>query len=175
MTDTGRRRPLFRLVLVAPVLVSALVVITAATTSAAAAPGAAPTPRAGEYHNAVLNRDFPDPSVIKAANGLYFAYSTQADRNGRHVNIQVARSRNLVHWNYLGEALPRLPAWGDDAAVSWAPHVVRHRGRYMLFYSTVPDRTAGRLRPVPGRRHLATPRGSVPDDSPPAVLRTHPC
>ena len=137
---TGQRRSTLRCLLVVTMVMSALTLIAAANASSAAARSAFPTPRAGEYHNPVLNRDFPDPTVIKAANGLYYAYSTQSDRGGRHINIQVARSRNLVHWDYLGEALPQLPAWGDDAEVSWAPHVIRHRGRYVLFYSTVPDR-----------------------------------
>ena len=91
------------------------------------------------YADPVLDRDFPDPDVVKARNGWYYAYSTQSETPEGHVNIQVARSRNLVHWHHLGDALPMLPDWGDDAAVSWAPHVVRHDGRYYLYYSTVPD------------------------------------
>src|SRR3954469_20713569 len=64
---------------------------------------------AGEYRNPVLNRDFPDPTVIRAANGAYYAYATETDRGGRHIDIQVAKSRDLVHWRSLGDALRRLP------------------------------------------------------------------
>jgi arabinan endo-1,5-alpha-L-arabinosidase len=92
------------------------------------------------YRNPTLDRDFPDPDVIRAHDGWYYAYSTESDPARGHVNIGVARSRDLVHWNYLGDALPALPKWGDQAVVSWAPQVVSHGGRYFLYYSIVPDR-----------------------------------
>jgi arabinan endo-1,5-alpha-L-arabinosidase len=97
---------------------------------------------AKEYRNPVLDRDFPDPDVIEAANGWYYAYSTESDPGGRHVNIQVARSRDLISWRYLGDALPRLPKWGDKTGVSWAPDVARRGGSYFLYYSIVPNRLA---------------------------------
>src|SRR3954453_16451872 len=89
----------------------------------------------GRYTNPVLPHDFPDPTVIQAPDGWYYAYGTETDTPSGHVNIQLARSADLVHWTYLGDALPSLPAWGDRAAVSWAPDVVRQLGRYYLFYS----------------------------------------
>lgn len=95
---------------------------------------------AGEYQNPALNRDFPDPDVIKATDGRYYAYSTESDTTNGHRNIQVIMSRDLVHWTYLGDAMPELPAWGDKALVSWAPHVVEHDGTYFLYYSIVPDK-----------------------------------
>ncbi len=125
-------------------LVAALALGLVAGPTATAAHGSG-RPQAAELAsdtdgNPVLNRDFPDPDVIKAANGWYYAYSTQTEAPEGHVNIQVAKSRDLVHWHYLGDALPKLPDWGDGTAVSWAPDVVRHHGRYYLYYSTVPDR-----------------------------------
>lgn len=96
--------------------------------------------QSGVYRNPMLNRDFPDPAVVKAHDGWYYAYATQKWTERTRVNIQVARSDDLQHWTYLGEALPKLPRWGDDAEVSWAPQVVRRGGRYLLYYSTVPDR-----------------------------------
>lgn len=32
------------------------------------------------YSNPVLKADFPDPTVIRAADGLYYAYATQTNR-----------------------------------------------------------------------------------------------
>lgn len=114
-----------------------------ALTSPTAASGSeqrqAPT-HADDYRNPVLNRDFPDPAVIRAANGAYYAYSTESDTARGHINIQVAKSRHLVHWHYLGDALPKLPRWGNKALVSWAPQVVRRGERYFLYYSIVPNR-----------------------------------
>lgn len=101
---------------------------------------AATASAAREYRNPVLNRDFPDPDLIKAPNDWYYAYSTESDTTKGHVNIQVAKSRDLVHWNYRGDALPKLPSWGDQAGVSWAPDVARHGGRYFLYYSIVPNK-----------------------------------
>jgi arabinan endo-1,5-alpha-L-arabinosidase len=94
--------------------------------------------RSSVYRNSVLARDFPDPTVIRAEDGRYYAYATQSDP-GYHIHIQVARSSDLVHWHHLGDALPKLPEWGDDTNVSWAPHVLWHGGRYLLYYSIVPD------------------------------------
>jgi len=99
-----------------------------------------PVRLAESYRNPVLDSDFPDPDVIRAANGWYYAYSTESDRAGRHVNIQVERSRDLVQWEDLGDALPLLPSWGDRAVPSWAPEVIARRGAYYLFYSMVPNR-----------------------------------
>ena len=95
--------------------------------------------KARGYRNAVLHHDFPDPHVIRTDGGTFFAYSTQTERNGKVVHVQVARSRDLVRWTYLRDALPTLPDWGDNADVSWAPHVVHARGKYFMYYSTVPD------------------------------------
>ena len=46
----------------------------------------------GTYVNPVLDSDFPDPAVILAPDGFYYAYATQTLRDDHWVNIQVARS-----------------------------------------------------------------------------------
>jgi arabinan endo-1,5-alpha-L-arabinosidase len=96
-------------------------------------------PRAATFTNPVLDADFPDPAVLKAPDGFYYAYATQGEREGRKVNIQVARSRDLVRWRWLGDALPAKPVWASRTWNFWAPHVVRHDGRYFLYYSAEPD------------------------------------
>ncbi len=85
-----------------------------------------PQPEPG---NPVLDRDFPDPSVLRAPDGWYYAYAT----NSGNLNIQVARSRDLGHWEHLGDALPAKPAWGSRDF--WAPHVLFADGTYYLYYS----------------------------------------
>jgi arabinan endo-1,5-alpha-L-arabinosidase len=118
-----------------------LVALAVAATSAISAEANAGAASGGEtYRNPVLNRDFPDPTVRLASDGWYYAYATEGDPGGVHVNIQTARSRDLVHWSYLGDALPHLPGWGNKAQVSWAPDVVERNGRYFLYYSIVPNR-----------------------------------
>ena len=100
---------------------------------------------ADSYQNPVLNADFPDPSVLLAADGYYYAYATQTKRAGQIINFQVARSNNLVDWVHLGEALPSKPTWAAESQRFWAPDVSQHSdGRYLLYFSAQPnDPTAG--------------------------------
>src|ERR1700756_1097491 len=65
----------------------------------------------GTYINPVLDEDFPDPAMILAPDGYYYGYATQTLRGGRWINIQVARSTDLLHWEDLGDALPDKPDW----------------------------------------------------------------
>ncbi len=99
--------------------------------TASAHPAAAP--------ELVLDRDFPDPAVIRAPSGTYYAYATQGENGGRMINIQFATSRDLKHWTYRGDALPRKPDWASRTQDFWAPHVSVHNGRYYLYYSAKPD------------------------------------
>jgi arabinan endo-1,5-alpha-L-arabinosidase len=102
-------------------------------------PGAAQARPARSFANPVLDADFPDPAVLKAPDGFYYAYATQTERDGRQINIQVARSRDLVSWQHLGDALPTKPAWASKTWNFWAPHAVRHGRLYYLYYSAQPD------------------------------------
>jgi arabinan endo-1,5-alpha-L-arabinosidase len=94
---------------------------------------------AGVYANPVLDADFPDPAVIRAPDGFYYAYATQTERDGKWVNIQLARSADLVTWQHLGDALPAKPEWASKTQDFWAPHVSRHDDTYYLYYSAKPD------------------------------------
>jgi arabinan endo-1,5-alpha-L-arabinosidase len=93
----------------------------------------------GAYINPVLDEDFPDPAVIRAPDGYYYAYGTQTLRNGRWINIQVARSRDLVHWEHLGDALPQKPEWARTTQDFWAPSVIHDGSTYFMYYSATPD------------------------------------
>src|SRR5213075_3275876 len=89
----------------------------------------------GCYVNPVLDEDFPDPSVILAPDGFYYAYATQTLRDGQWTNIQVARSSDLIHWQQLGDALPEKPSWAMQTQDFWAPFVVRKGDHYLMYYS----------------------------------------
>ena len=91
------------------------------------------------YANPVLDSDFPDPAAIKASDGYYYVYGTQTEREGRMINIQVARSADLVDWDHLGDALPVKPDWASRTQDFWAPDVKQADGRYFLYYSAKPD------------------------------------
>jgi arabinan endo-1,5-alpha-L-arabinosidase len=94
---------------------------------------------ASAYSNPVIDADFPDPAVIRAPDGYYYAYATQTERNGKWLNLQVARSRDLGHWEHLGDALPVKPGWASRTQDFWAPDVIRDGSRYIMYYSAKPD------------------------------------
>ncbi len=100
---------------------------------------AVPAPLTGTYANPILDADFPDPAVILAGDGHYYAYATQTLREGHWINIQVARSADLVHWEILGDAMPHKPGWAQDTQDFWAPYVLRDGDRYLMYYSATPD------------------------------------
>jgi arabinan endo-1,5-alpha-L-arabinosidase len=91
------------------------------------------------YANPVFDNDFPDPALLRAPDGFYYAYATQTGPPGSATNVQVARSRDLVTWEPRGDALPDKPAWASRTQDFWAPHVAADGSRYILYYSAKPD------------------------------------
>ncbi|MCM1503913.1 MAG: arabinan endo-1,5-alpha-L-arabinosidase [Muribaculum sp.] len=101
-----------------------------------------------------------DPSVVKADDGYYYMYQTDASFGNAHTaggHFHGRRSKDLVNWEYLGGVMTSLPGWvipklnefragmGLNAAnppVSdfgyWAPCVRKVRsGLYRMYYSIV--------------------------------------
>jgi arabinan endo-1,5-alpha-L-arabinosidase len=107
--------------------------------TAATEPAANSALAATVYVNPVLDGDFPDPAVMEAPDGYYYAYATQTQRDGKWVNIQVARSSDLVSWHYLGDALPEKPSWARTTQDFWAPYVLHDGTQYVMYYSATPD------------------------------------
>jgi beta-xylosidase len=99
----------------------------------------APSIAGDTFTNPVINRNFPDPDVIRA-DGQYFAYSTTSAGS----NIRYARSPDLVEWEVVGEALPALASWSgptplfSDVAhkATWAPAVAAIGDTYVMYYTT---------------------------------------
>jgi hypothetical protein len=73
--------------------------------------------------------DFADPFVLWTPSGWY-GYST----NGGGGHVQLIHSPDLRRWEWLGEALPALPAWADRNR-TWAPTVLPRPGGYVLYYA----------------------------------------
>jgi arabinan endo-1,5-alpha-L-arabinosidase len=105
----------------------------------ASAATAALAPGEGRYLNPVIDADFPDPAVILAPDGYYYAYATQTLRDGHWINVQVARSADLVEWEQLGDALPEKPVWARTTQDFWAPSVIFDGSTYFMYYSATPD------------------------------------
>jgi beta-xylosidase len=63
---------------------------------------------------------------------MYYAYAT--GNTAAAVNIQTARSRDLVHWTAGKDAMPNLASWAGGA--TWAPEVLhRPHGTYVMYYA----------------------------------------
>lgn len=107
-----------------------------------------------------------DPSVVKADDGYYYMYQTDASYGNAHAaggHFHGRRSKDLINWEYLGGTMKSLPEWvipklneiraaqglpAADPDVNafgyWAP-VVRKAGNvYRMYYSIVcPGNVAG--------------------------------
>ena len=90
-----------------------------------------------EYCNPIIDHDFPDPAIIRAEDGYFYVYATQS--GDPWINVQVARSADLVEWELLGDALPVKPTWASRTQDFWAPSVFHADGLYYLYYSAKPD------------------------------------
>ena len=126
----------------AGLLLAALFLLVSCTSVPEFGPGA----KAKTYRNPVWGADFPDPALLHAPDGWFYAYATQGSVGGRTMNIQIARSPNLVHWEHLGDALPAKPRWSARKQKFWAPHVIfdASQRRYLMYYSAEPDDADGK-------------------------------
>lgn len=84
-----------------------------------------------QFANPVVNRDAPDPTVIRAEDGSYYMYSTQRDGN-----LPIYKSADMISWEYLGGAFRRgeVPKFVPKAGI-WAPDISRVGDKYVLYFS----------------------------------------
>ena len=87
---------------------------------------------------------FADPMVVRGDDGLYYGYGTTDPlREGEKTphRIPMARSADLVHWTYVGDAFGTdLPPYAAADASLWAPDV-RKIGKRWVMYMTVTETT----------------------------------
>lgn len=90
--------------------------------------------KASRLINPVLDADFPDPTVINIG-GTFHAYATQGAVHGKLLNIQIAKSEDLQHWEIIGDALPGGTNWAKKDF--WAPHVLYDEDlkKYVMLFS----------------------------------------
>ncbi|WP_279579236.1 glycoside hydrolase family 43 protein [Fodinicola feengrottensis] len=94
----------------------------------------APTP--------LINRDFPDPDVLRVGNS-YYAYSTNSTYDTGLRNIPVARASRITGpWTVQPvDALPQPPSWtvfdqGSGTNLIWAPDVSRRQdGKFLMYFA----------------------------------------
>lgn len=146
-------------------------------------PTASPNPWSDDYHHVSAMEDYRqwgtynvhDPSCRKIGD-YYYMYSTdaiyrenrkQAEEKGVPLGyIQMRRSKDLVHWEFLGWAFPEIPreavewvhahAGGQGATNIWAPYIVPYKDRYRLYFSVS---AFGRKTSYIGLAESASPEG----------------
>src|SRR5919112_5159976 len=96
----------------------------------------------GTYTNPV-SKDFADtfadPAVIKAKDGYWYAYGTTDPlREGEKQfhTIPMARSDDLIDWQYVGDAFDAAnrPGWAAENGNLWAPDIRYMNGEYYMYY-----------------------------------------
>lgn len=92
----------------------------------------------GSFKNPVFYHNFPDPNLVKAPDGYFYAYSTQTnwfkDNLGGSYVIPIIRSKDLMEWEVVGDALAKKPDWKKKGGI-WAPDATYYKGKYYLYYS----------------------------------------
>lgn len=84
----------------------------------------------GTFLNPVLAGDRPDPSVLKDGDDYYLTLSSFTAYPG----LPVWHSRDLINWQPIGHAITR------NVGSIWAPDLVKHQGRYYIYF---PARVGG--------------------------------
>ena len=78
----------------------------------------------GFYRNPIMAGDHPDPSILKDGDDYYMTFSSFDAYPG----LVIWHSLDLVNWQPIG------PALFKNVGSVWAPDLVRHRGRYYIYF-----------------------------------------
>ena len=78
----------------------------------------------GTFLNPILAGDHPDPSILKDGDDYYMTFSSFDAYPG----LVIWHSRDLVNWQPIG------PALFKNVGSVWAPDLVKHRGRYYIYF-----------------------------------------
>ncbi len=99
-----------------------------------------------KYHDEWGSYNVHDPSVIKVGN-LYYMFTTDVayGDNLKKIGIQVRRSQDLVHWNFVGWAFDGIPGKelqymsdhqpGYQQKSIWAPFIMKVGDQFRLYYA----------------------------------------
>jgi arabinan endo-1,5-alpha-L-arabinosidase len=84
-----------------------------------------------KYSNPVVGYSLPDPTIIRAADGMFYLYATEDTRN-----TPIHQSPDLVNWKYLGTAFTdqTRPSFEPKGGI-WAPDINYVNGQYVMYYS----------------------------------------
>jgi len=84
-----------------------------------------------KYKNPVVGYSLPDPTIIRASDGMFYLYATEDTRN-----TPIHQSADLVTWKYLGTAFTEQtrPTFEPKGGI-WAPDINYINGQYVMYYS----------------------------------------
>ena len=94
-----------------------------------------PDRRDGTFTNPVLYADYSDPDAVRVGDDYFMVSSSFSAVPG----LPVLHSRDLVNWELINHALPKLVpeavfATPRHGAGVWAPAIRHHAGRYWIYY-----------------------------------------
>ncbi|WP_026081244.1 arabinan endo-1,5-alpha-L-arabinosidase [Paenibacillus sp. PAMC 26794] len=105
-----------------------------------------------------------DPAIIKTEQG-YYVYSTDVRVAGEaKPGVMVRKSDDLIHWTWVGQALPGIPQVALDwtgAANLWAPDVIQAGETYRMYYSAS---SFGSTQSAIGLQTSSSPEGPWTDE-----------
>lgn len=89
----------------------------------------------GTYRNPILHADYSDPDAVRVGDDFYMIASSFESVPG----LPILHSKDLVNWQLIGHALPRLvpqehfatPRHGEGV---WAPSIRYHGGEFYIYY-----------------------------------------
>ena len=89
----------------------------------------------GTYINPILAGDYSDPDAIRVGADYYLVSSSFTNVPG----LPILQSKDLVNWQLIGHALPRIEPAGHyvtarHGAGVWAPTIRYRNGRFMVFF-----------------------------------------
>jgi xylan 1,4-beta-xylosidase len=80
----------------------------------------------GFFLNPIMAGDHPDPSILKDGDDYYMVHSSFDSYPG----LVIWKSRDLVNWESVG------PTLFKNVGSVWAPDLVKHHGRYFIYFPT---------------------------------------
>lgn len=89
----------------------------------------------GRYQNPILYADYSDPDAIRVGQMFYMTSSSFGNAPG----LPLLQSSDMVNWELVGHALPRLVpedvfAKPQPGKGVWAPALRHHAGKFWIFY-----------------------------------------
>ena len=83
------------------------------------------------YRNPIIDKNSPDPTILRADDGSFYLYATENTRN-----VPIYHSTDLVNWNLIGTAFPdeTRPKWNAKGMI-WAPDINKIGDKYVLYYA----------------------------------------